>query len=235
LQKAISFLIIGLVIGAAPTSIYSYYQITGIQNAVNQTPPVFEMGGSVLPSRQNMTELEESKIKLEIEISNLRMEVQNLQNEISELEKRNASASPEVEPLKNQITSLQSRITIVEKDKFELENQLRAALNQLSNLRDSLQAVQNSRCDESNCYVDMLNALSNVSAPYSPQNLTVRPGATVIFVNKGKFPHTASSGLSPFRDRIFDTGQLRPTQQIPIKTGKAQGASIHEWDNNRKW
>jgi len=60
------------------------------------------------------------------------------------------------------------------------------------------------QCNEKTCVVRM------TGLTFTPDTLKVRPGATVLWTNSDKIPHTVTSGLARDKDPLFDSGFASP-------------------------
>lgn len=56
---------------------------------------------------------------------------------------------------------------------------------------------------------------------YDPAAVTVPVGSTITFTNRDAAPHTATSGMSPSPDDVFETGTLNKGQSKAVKVTKA--------------
>ena len=79
----------------------------------------------------------------------------------------------------------------------------------------SSQERSSSVCNDERCYVDMVDWADPrdpgpPGGPYQPNNIIIRPGATVLWRNSGFDAHTVTSGLAPMADGIFDSQIIQP-------------------------
>src|ERR687898_2333231 len=67
--------------------------------------------------------------------------------------------------------------------------------------------------EETTVVMPLGSSAATSGAGYEPPEVTVSPGATVVWDNQDNALHTATSGQSPTPDGKFDTGLVRANQQ----------------------